>query len=51
MHQRGARQAEAETQTQRGGREKNEILQAGRANKLGRILLVFVSTLFEIDSI
>jgi hypothetical protein len=52
MHRRGARRA-----GQAGNRqtrdetllEKSEVNEAGRARKLGRITVDFVSTLFEID--
>jgi hypothetical protein len=52
MHQRGARRAghtgngmnRDETQD-----KKSEVNEAGRARKLGRITVDFVSTLFEID--
>ena len=47
----GAPRGQAETQTQRGGRRKSEVNEAGRAKKLGRISVTFVSTLFEIDDI
>ena len=52
MHQRGARRAgqsgnaknRNETQT-----KNSEVNEAGRAKKLGRITVDFVSTLFEIE--
>ena len=47
MHQRGAKRATR----QRDARLKTEIIQAGRAKKLRRISVNFVSTLFEIDNI
>ena len=52
MHQRGARRAgQSENATNRNEtqEQKSEVNEAGRATKLGRITVDFVSTLFEID--
>ena len=52
-HRRGARRAGRIDEVLNATRRKNksEVIEAGRADKIGRILVSFVSTLFEIDSI
>ncbi|MEE4188265.1 MAG: hypothetical protein V2I76_07430, partial [Roseobacter sp.] len=52
MHQRGARRAGRSgnaTDRNEAEHKKSEVNEAGRARKLGRITVNFVSTLFEID--
>jgi hypothetical protein len=50
MHQRGVRRAR-HIGGPRGGRIKSEVNEAGRAKEVRAHPVIFVSTLFEIDSI